>query len=670
MLRELIDRAALEDLAGGLARAAGLRVALFDQHGELICASPACTALARLRDSVPRSLPRPLELLPLPAADPPARVAFLEHLGVWYVVVPVFVQDKIGGFVAVGEFREPGTPSPPAFRDPGPDPADPERAWEELPELHRASDAHPVVIARWASRLLADRCRQEASLESAAEEIALVGDIGALLGGEEQLQTTLQRIVTGTARVMKCPFCSMRLYDPRSDELRIVAVHGLSPEYLAKGTVRRSENPIDDQALRGQIVYIEDVQRDPRVRYPEQARREGIVSGLTVGMIYRGQPVGVLRVYTDRPRRFRTSQRHLLRAVASQAATAIVGARLAEERLRRAELERQIAMAGQLQARMVRTTPPEFPGIQAAMLFEPSWHIGGDFCDLFLLPDGRFAAVIADVVGHGLAASLLMAYTSGALRAEADACPDLGQVLTRLNRHICRETRPSEFVTLLIVAIDPQGRRLSLCSAGHSPPLLLRDGKILEPDHAGLVLGVDPGEVYHESTVNLHPDDVVLLYTDGAVEAMNFEGQPFGRPRLLEALRTYGHLPPEQTLRNIRWDIRRFVGLADQSDDLTLVALRVRPPHTPAQQHEQTVQGADVRVPAPALQTARSGAVPRARSLYAISTVAPASSSSFFHFSASALLTPSSSFWGQVSTRALASLRPRSLRAARTTLIT
>lgn len=581
MLRELIDKAALEDLAGGLACAAGARAALFDARGELICASPPRSALARLRDCVPRLLPRPLELTLLPAEDPPARVAFVENLGVWYVVAPVFVQDQTAGFVGIGEFREPAAAIPPALLVPTgatPDAAELSRAWQELPELRRAGDAHAVVTARWASRLLADRCRQEASLESAAAEIALVGDIGELLRGDERLQTTLQRIVSETARVMKCPFSSMRLYDPRTDELRIVAVHGLSAEYLAKGAVRRSENPIDDEALRGQIVYIEDVRLDPRVRFPEQARREGLVSGLTVGMIYRGQPVGVLRVYTDRPRRFRATQRHVMRAVASQAATAIVGARLAEERLRRVELERQIALAGQLQARMVRTTPPEFPGVEAAMLFEPSWHIGGDFCDLFLLPDGRFAAVIADVVGHGLPASLLMAYTSGALRAAADECGDLGQVLTRLNRHICRETRPAEFVSLLIVAVDRTGRRLGLCSAGHSPPLLLRDGQIHEPDQAGLVLGVDPNEVYRERCVDLCPDDAVLLYTDGAVEAMNFEGQTFGRQRLLAALRAYGNLPPQHALRNIRWDIRRFVGLADQSDDLTLVALRIRPP--------------------------------------------------------------------------------------------
>jgi sigma-B regulation protein RsbU (phosphoserine phosphatase) len=580
MLRELIDKAALEDLAGGLARAAGVRAALFDGRGQLICATPACTAFARLRDCVPEFLPRPLELTLLPAAEPPARVAFVEHLGIWYVVAPVFLLDQTAGFVGIGEFREASAPPSAALLAPlgaTPDIGELSRAWEELPELRRAGDAHAVVTARWASRLLTDRCRQEASLESAAAEIALLGDIGELLRGEERLQTTLQRIVTETARVMKCPFCSMRLYDPRSDELRIVAVHGLSPEYLGKGAIRRGENPIDDEALRGQIVYIEDVRTDPRVRFPEQARREGLVSGLTVGMIYRGQPVGVLRVYTDRPRRFRTTQRHVLRAVASQASIAVVSARLAEERLRSVELERQIALAGQLQARMVRTAPPEFPGVESAMLFEPSWHIGGDFCDLFLLPDGRFAAVIADVVGHGLPASLLTAYTSGALRAATDECGDLGQVLTRLNRHICRETRPSEFVTILIVAVDRQGRRLSLCSAGHHPPLLLRDGEIHEPDQAGLVLGVDPREVYHEHTVDLCPEDVLLLYTDGAVEAMNFEGQPFGRGRLLEALRAYGSLTPQQTLRNIRWDIRRFAGLADQSDDLTLVALRIRP---------------------------------------------------------------------------------------------
>ena len=96
-------------------------------------------------------------------------------------------------------------------------------------------------------------------------------------------------------------------------------------------------------------------------------------------------------------------------------------------------------------------------------------------------------------------------------------------------------------------------------------------------DEANLVLGIMPDEEYQEHALPLCPDDLLLLYTDGAIEARNFADEEFTRERLWQSLCSYGELRPEQVLTNIVWDIRRFVGLAEQSDDLTLVALRVLP---------------------------------------------------------------------------------------------
>lgn len=91
------------------------------------------------------------------------------------------------------------------------------------------------------------------------------------------------------------------------------------------------------------------------------------------------------------------------------------------------------------------------------------------------------------------------------------------------------------------------------------------------------MLGIEPDEVYHEHTLSLQPNDLLVLYTDGAVEARDFTDEEYGRDRFQESLRTHGHLDAEQVLNNIVWDIRRFAGLAEQSDDLTLLALRLQP---------------------------------------------------------------------------------------------
>jgi sigma-B regulation protein RsbU (phosphoserine phosphatase) len=144
----------------------------------------------------------------------------------------------------------------------------------------------------------------------------------------------------------------------------------------------------------------------------------------------------------------------------------------------------------------------------------------------------------------------------------------------RLNRHVHRETAPAEFVTLAIAAFDAQARLLGYCSAGHDPPLIVRGDKVDELRSSGLVLGIDPAERYHERDVDLQRGDLLLLYTDGAVDAMDFSGQRFGRERLMQSVMQNAALEPETAIQNILWDIRRFAGLAEQTDDITLVGLR------------------------------------------------------------------------------------------------
>jgi sigma-B regulation protein RsbU (phosphoserine phosphatase) len=129
---------------------------------------------------------------------------------------------------------------------------------------------------------------------------------------------------------------------------------------------------------------------------------------------------------------------------------------------------------------------------------------------------------------------------------------------------------------MLVIVIDADARSLTYVNAGHEPLLILRRGEVQIAGEGDLVLGIERDVTYQEHTLGLEPGDVLLLYTDGASEARNFADEEFGRERLRESLRTYGGLDPQQVLDNIVWDIRRFAGLAEQSDDLTLVCVRVR----------------------------------------------------------------------------------------------
>ncbi len=572
MIREFIDTAFLEDFVAGLSRSTGLAIGIYGSQGGALALSEPASDYARRAGCWQSFLPRPIPLTRLAVDDPPASLAFIPTRGALIVAAPIYLRTESIGWIAVGEFRE-GDDPPAAAGDCA-------ALWRDLPRLSRAPDSHASQTVRWASRMLSSRCKQEARLNDAAQNLSSIGDIAELLSGEQHLQRILDRIVTEAARSMDCPYASLRLYDEATDELRIKAAHQLSDDYAGRPADTRGENPIDDEALKGKTVYIEDAREDPRIRFPNEAKRLGIVSGLTVGILYHGRPVGVIRVYTNRRRRFRPGQRNLLRALAAQAATAIVNAQLLEERLRAASMERDIELAGDLQARMIRVEPPTHAKIETALVFEPSWHVSGDFCDFFRRPNGDLVAAIADVVGHGVHASLLMTYVRGAMRALITAAPDsddIGDILTRLNRQVCEETQAAEFVTVLMVAVDPDAAALRYANAGHEPPLILRGPETIRPMEGGIVLGIMPEEEYETRHVPLEANDFILLYTDGLIESMNFKQDIFGRDRLRDSLARYGDLRPETALKNILWDIRRFVGLAELSDDLTMVALRVAP---------------------------------------------------------------------------------------------
>lgn len=425
--------------------------------------------------------------------------------------------------------------------------------------------------------LFANLCMQDEDLRSRIEELSAVYNIAGLFAGTLDLREILDKTARMVCEVMRVKACSIRMLDETSGYLTIKAVHNLSWEYLDKGPVSVDSNPIDQAAIQGEMVRILDMPHDERVLYPEQARREGIVSGLVCGMIYRGKPVGVIRVYTGKRHTFTPYEESLLQAVASQAAAAAINARLLAEAIAAERNTRQIAYAGDVQRRMIPRTPPTHPHIEIGALYRPTYRVGGDFYDFIQLPGGNLGIGIADVSGKGVPASLMMASLRSALRVYAYFTYDVDMIMADVNRHMCRDTTVGEFTTAFYGVLTPDGRRMTYCNAGHDPAIHLRGGKLLSYlETGGMVLGVDPAARYERGIVDLMPGDMLFLYTDGAVEALNFADESFGRQRLVESLLEHASQPIDRIVQSINWDLRRFRGLADRLDDVTMVALKIR----------------------------------------------------------------------------------------------
>ena len=450
----------------------------------------------------------------------------------------------------------------------------------DLPDLSdRPGRPAAARFLRVLATALERLCGNELQLLQRVAELTALSGVTTMLAETRDLQKVLRRTVEVVATVMEVRASSIRLIDPERDQLVTKAVYNLSDEYLAKGPISLSGSAIDGVALGPQgFEYVRDIGADPRIQYPEQGQREGIVSMLSVGMKYQQRPVGVLRIYTAEQTEFTPLEIDLLKAIASQAAAAIENARLVEESREAEKLERQVHLAADVQQRMLPARPPVIPGLDLAAVYIPAYELGGDLYDFIPLPDENLGIVIADVSGKGVPASLIMASVRAALRAQVDNVYYLYEVVRRVNQMLCRDTKTSEFVTLFYGVIDAKTRRLTYCDAGHPPGLLLRGGEITKLNTDNMILGVLPDGDYVQSVIDLEPDDYLLLYTDGLTDAMNFQDELFGYDRIVDAYRAGAKSSTDANgvAQHILWELRRFVGLANRTDDVTMVVAKVQ----------------------------------------------------------------------------------------------
>jgi sigma-B regulation protein RsbU (phosphoserine phosphatase) len=148
-------------------------------------------------------------------------------------------------------------------------------------------------------------------------------------------------------------------------------------------------------------------------------------------------------------------------------------------------------------------------------------------------------------------------------------------IIDKLNRMAYSQYGGVEFITLFYAIIDAKEKTITYCNCGHEPTVLIRDGKTSDLTKGGLVLGVDPQEEYEIETVQLQDGDCLLFYTDGLIDAANFDGQFWGREKMLNAAKKFAAGTAEQVVKNVLVYRRRFVGLAEQIDDTSIVVVKV-----------------------------------------------------------------------------------------------
>ncbi|MHB8955256.1 MAG: SpoIIE family protein phosphatase [Pirellulaceae bacterium] len=288
-----------------------------------------------------------------------------------------------------------------------------------------------------------------------------------------------------------------------------------------------------------------------------------------------GNSMGVLQIDTvKQSKRFQQEDLEVLLAVASQAGIAIDNAQMHESALRQRVLERDLELANEVQRGFLPDSRPDVAGYEFFHFYRPANQVGGDYFDYLDLPDGRIAVIVADVVGKGVAAALLMAKLSAEARYCVVSSKNASQAINMLNERLCR-LHLDRFVTAVLVILDSHRHEVLIANAGHMSPMLrTKEGKILEPGsaEAGLPLGITEGLGYAEATVRLEPGESLTMYTDGLNDAVNEAGVFYTIERIRKQIQAVKGIPSVLGQRVVD-DVCDFIGQGTQSDDMCLVTL-------------------------------------------------------------------------------------------------
>ncbi len=240
------------------------------------------------------------------------------------------------------------------------------------------------------------------------------------------------------------------------------------------------------------------------------------------------------------------------------------------------ELQAQeMQRAREIQQSLLPKEIPQLAGFEVAAAWRPAREVSGDYYDVFKLDKHRLGVCIADVVGKGVAAALLMANVQAAVRAYAGSAENAAQLCAKVNRLLCENLATGKFVTFLYGVLDNETRTFDYCNAGNVYPILVSQGTARSIEAGGAALGVFPEWKYENATIALEPDDRLLLVTDGITEAYGSDEQEFGEERLALAALAASKRTAAEMSRLLLEEVSTFCG-SRFHDDATLLVIAAK----------------------------------------------------------------------------------------------
>jgi sigma-B regulation protein RsbU (phosphoserine phosphatase) len=297
---------------------------------------------------------------------------------------------------------------------------------------------------------------------------------------------------------------------------------------------------------------------------------------MTVPLIYKGTAIGVLDIEHTRLHYFTEDHERAMTTLAAQIAIALENAQLYQRVAQQEQrLERDLAMAREVQLRLLPPAKPQHKRAEFAARFLPARTIGGDLYDFLQYDVNRSAIALGDVSGKAAPAALYAALVSGIMRSVANRHLSPSEMLRTLNDALQERKLDSQYVTMLYGLWNDENLTIQIANGGSVQPLFCR-GEEIETIHAeGFPLGMFPNATWEEFSISTQPGDSVVFFSDGIVDAQNAAGEMFGAERLIATVKKHHHKSASRLAESILTDVGRFQGKRDRFDDETVVVLRV-----------------------------------------------------------------------------------------------
>jgi phosphoserine phosphatase len=402
-------------------------------------------------------------------------------------------------------------------------------------------------------------------------------EVTRVLAAEIDLDTVLENIIEQASEALDCERATLYQYDEKTNELYTTAV-----TELEIGEIRKDvDTGISGYVARNRsIANIPDPAQD--ARWNSSVDRE---TGFTTRNILAapltsprdGHLLGVLSLLNKHNGSFDKMDEELIAAFSQHAGVALDRARLVEEIRQNQQLEASLEVARQVQRSFMPGTMPNVPGYELASWWFPQEAVGGDYCDAMLLRDGRLGICVADVSGHGLGPSLIMASVRAALRALLLEHSSADVLMRLLARSLEGDLADRLFITMVLAVCDPTTHEVQFSNAGHAPAMRwsAKERRFTTLEATNMPLGVGDADQYvHGPPFTMHPGDLIFLCTDGIVESMDAKGKMFGQERLEKLIAEQSAAPLETMVQTIGAEVSRFYVGTSPPDDLTMIVLR------------------------------------------------------------------------------------------------